>query len=332
LSGNVRPRIPARAAYLDAFETGVLRARARDAVAALADCTICPRDCHADRTGRPLGPVRSPRNYCGIGRRAVVSSASPHFGEEAPLTGTRGSGTIFFAGCSLGCVFCQNHEISCGRGGRPFDADDLATLMLRLQAQGCHNLNFVTPTHVVPQLLEALVLAVEGGLRVPLVYNGGGYERVETLRWLDGVVDLYLPDLKLLRPETGRRLFHAPRYGEVAKTAVREMHRQVGDLVVDATGVARRGLLVRHLVMPGGLADTEAVCRFLADEISPDTYVNLMAQYHPAGDVYRLDDAPELRRRPTSDELARAAEAAGAAGLRRVDGIGLTRAATRVRD
>jgi putative pyruvate formate lyase activating enzyme len=320
VTGNVRPRLPARAAYLDAFEAGVLQERARAAVAALAECTICPRDCHADRSGAALGPVRSPRNYCGVGRRAVVASAFPHFGEEAPITGTRGSGTIFFAGCSLACVFCQNHEISCLCEGQPFDADDLATLMLRLQAQGCHNLNFVTPTHVVPQLLEALVIAVDAGLRVPLVYNCGGLEKVETLRWLTGVVDIYLPDLKLLRPETGRRLLHAPRYGEIAKAAVREMHRQTGDLVVDATGIARRGVLVRHLVMPGGLSDTAAVCRFLAEELSPDTWLNLMAQYRSAGEVA---DIPELLRRPTADELRGAAEAARDAGLRRVDGIGL---------
>lgn len=322
---------PARPSYLDAYERGVLQERAREAVLALSDCAICPRACHAKRTGLPVGPVRSPGNWCGTGRHAIVSSAFPHLGEEAPITGTRGSGTIFFAGCNLACVFCQNDGISCRREGAPFDADDLATLMLRLQAQGCHNVNFVTPTHVVPQILEALVIAVEAGLRVPLVWNTGGFDSVETLSWLDGVVDVYMPDLKFLRPETGRRLAHAPRYGEVAKDALREMHRQVGDLVVDARGIARRGLLVRHLVLPAGLSDTEAVCGFLVDEISPNTYINLMAQYRPAGDVTR--GAPDQRdiglrdiaRRPTPDELVRAVEAARAAGLVRIDGLGQER-------
>ena len=314
-----RPCSPApRSQNLRAHEDGTLAERARAAVAALADCTVCPRACGADRRGRPLGRVGDPRNYCGTGRRAIVSSSFPHFGEESCLVSTGGSGTIFFGGCNLACGFCQNYDLSCGREGQELGAAELAGRMLELQERGCHNVNLVTPSHVVPQILEALVLAVEDGLRLPLVYNTSGFDRLETLRWLDGVVDVYMPDLKTLDAEKARRWMNAPAYPAVAKAALREMFRQVGDLVLDERGIARRGVLVRHLVMPESGSDTAEVCRFLAEELGPDTYVNLMHQYHPAGQAH---EHPELRRRPTSPELRAALEAARSAGVRRLDGI-----------
>jgi putative pyruvate formate lyase activating enzyme len=263
---------------LSLLENGELARRAQAAVEALADCTCCPRLCHADRRQDD-----SPKSYCRTGRRAIVSSAFPHHGEEDCLRGWAGSGTIFFSHCNLRCEFCQNFEISWEGEGRTVDADRLAELMLRLQECGCHNINFVTPSHVVPQILEALVVAAQRGLRLPLVYNTGGYDRLETLRCLDGVVDIYMPDFKFWSPDTARELANAADYPEVAKAALREMHRQVGDLVVDTKGLARRGLLVRHLVMPGGLDETREILGFLAREISPDTFVNVMPQYRPEG-------------------------------------------------
>ncbi len=246
----------------------------------------------------------------------MVSSFNPHFGEEAPLVGWGGSGTIFLTSCNLRCVFCQNYEISHRMEGEEVEAKDLAAMMVRLQAMGCHNINFVTPTHQVPQILEALALAVPGGLRVPLVYNCGGYEAVPTLRLLDGIVDIYMPDFKFADPGPAATYADAPDYPEVAKAAMREMHRQVGDLVLDQRGVARRGLLVRHLVMPGGLAGTRAVMRFLAQEISRNTYVNIMAQYRPCGLAHQY---PAIHRGITAAEYREAVAAAMAEGIHRLD-------------
>jgi len=264
--------------YLALSESGELGRLAQAAVEALADCTCCPRLCHADRCQDD-----SPKSYCRTGRRAVVSSAFPHHGEEGCLRGWAGSGTIFFSQCNLRCVFCQNFDISWEGQGRRVTAQQLADQMLRLQELGCHNINFVTPSHVVPQILEALAVAAERGLRLPLVYNTGGYDRLETLRWLDGVVDIYMPDFKFWKPETAKELAKAADYPEVAGAAIREMHRQVGDLVLDEHGLARRGLLVRHLVMPGGLDETREILRFLVNNVSPDTFVNVMPQYRPEG-------------------------------------------------
>jgi putative pyruvate formate lyase activating enzyme len=298
-------------AYLGLYERGELAERARRAVAMLADCALCGRQCHADR--REAEPAASPgagkAPFCRTGRLAWVSSAFAHHGEENCLRGTRGSGTIFFSHCNLRCIFCQNYEISWLGEGRPAAPEELADVMLRLQARGCHNVNFVTPSHVVPQILQALELAVAAGLRLPLVYNTGGYDRVETLRLLDGVVDIYMPDFKFWSPEVGRQLAAAENYREIACAAIREMHRQVGDLTLDEHGVARRGLLVRHLVMPGDRAGTRDVMRFLAREISRDTYVNVMAQYHPAGQAFRHRpiDRP-VSRREWADALAAARE------------------------
>jgi putative pyruvate formate lyase activating enzyme len=242
----------------------------------------------------------------------VVSSYGPHFGEEPPLTGWRGSGTVFFTWCNLRCLYCQNYEISQEGEGRPVDELELAQMMLTLQQWGCHNINLVTPTHVVPQILSALAIAVERGLSLPLVYNTGGYDSVGTLRLLEGIVDIYMPDMKYSDAEVGRRLSGVPDYPERNREAVREMHRQVGDLVIEG-GLARRGLIVRHLILPHGLAGTEGVVRFLAEEISPRTYVNIMGQYRPC---YRARETEELARPVTADEYLAGLELARRAGMR----------------
>ncbi|MGQ9573948.1 MAG: radical SAM protein [Thermoguttaceae bacterium] len=298
-------------AYTALLESGELARRAGSAIEALADCTLCGRQCHADR----LGPGQ-PKSFCRTGRTAVVSSFFPHHGEESCLRGTRGSGTIFFAHCNLRCVFCQNYEISWLGEGRPATAEHLAAMMLRLQDLGCHNINLVTPSHVVPQILEALCLAAADGLRLPIVYNTGSYDRVETLRLLDGVVDIYMPDFKFWDPDVAYELARARDYPEIARQAIKEMHRQVGDLVLDERGIARRGLLVRHLVMPNNVAGTREVMRFLASEISANTYVNIMAQYHPEGQAFEhpLIDRPIMR-----GEWAEAVAIARQEGLWRFD-------------
>jgi putative pyruvate formate lyase activating enzyme len=244
-----------------------------------------------------------------------VSSAKPCHGEEVCLRGSDGSGTIFFSNCNLGCVFCQDYEISREGSGRPITAEQLADEMLQLQQRGCHNINLVTPSHVVPQILEALVVAAECGLRLPLVYNSGGYDRLETLRWLDGVVDIYLPDFKFWKVETAQELAHAADYPEVARAAIKEMHRQVGDLVLGDDGLAWRGLLVRHLIMPEGLDETRAILHFLASDVSPDTRVNVMPKYWPVGLASRY---PRIARSLTSREFREAVIAARQEGLRLV--------------
>jgi len=293
--------------YLRLREGGVLRARARAASERLGRCDLCPRHCRANRRAVPLqGAV------CRIGACAVVHGAFPHFGEERCLSGRQGSGTVFFSGCNLQCAYCQNWETSQEGQGREISAEGLAELMLSLQAQGCHNINLVSPSHVVAQLLEAVALAAERGLSLPLVYNTGGYDSPESLALLDGVVDIYLPDMKYGNDLAGRRYSRVRNYASVNRAAVREMHRQVGDLVLDGDGLARRGLLVRHLVLPGGAAGTEDVLRFLAEKISAGTALHLMAQYRAA---YRAADFSELSRRPSPAELAAAMAAAGRLGL-----------------
>jgi len=297
-----------RAAYLG-LDRSELGRRARAARARLASCDICPRECGVDRLG-------DERDACQTGRWALVSSVGPHFGEESPLVGARGSGTVFFAGCNLACRFCQNADISQLTHGEPVEAAELARMMLAVQGMGCHNLNLVTPTHVTAQILEALVVAVERGLELPIVYNCGGYESLETLRLLDGIVDIYMPDLKYMSAGPGERLSGVPDYPEVAQAALKEMQRQVGELTVDEQGVSRRGLLVRHLVLPDGLAGTAEAMRFLAEEISPGTYVNVMDQYRPC---HLVIGDPQLGRRLTAREHADALQAALDAGLTRLD-------------
>ena len=297
------------AAYIALAESGELEQRVQQASARLSACDLCPRLCGVNRTDGEFGT-------CATGRHAILSSAGPHLGEEAPLVGRHGSGTIFVASCNLGCDFCQNADISHDKIGREATADEWSNLMLGLQRSGCHNINIVTPSHVIPALLEAISLAVAKGLRLPLVYNSGGYDRVDALELLDGVVDIYMPDFKFWDGDVAERYARARDYPESTRDAIREMHRQVGDLEVGDDGVATRGLLVRHLVLPEGLAGTGDVCRFLAQEISRDTYVNIMDQYHPAGKVSRLGP---LERRITADEYRDAVRAARDAGLWRFD-------------
>jgi putative pyruvate formate lyase activating enzyme len=296
--------------YVALHRSGELAERAARAAELLGPrCLVCPRLCKVDRRADRPG-------LCGVGRHAVVASHFPHFGEEDCLRGRHGSGTIFFGGCNLRCVFCQNHEISWRPRGETATPERLAAMMLELQAGGCHNINWVTPEHVVPQILEALPLAVERGLRLPIVYNTSSYDSLGSLRLMDGVVDVYMPDFKLWSAELSRRYLAKRDYAEVARETVKEMHRQVGDLALDGDGMARRGLILRHLVMPGMLDETEAILRFVADELGPDTYVNVMAQYYPAG---RTSEFEEIDRRPEPSEFERALELARDLGLRRLD-------------
>lgn len=300
-------------AYLGLHRTGELARRAGEALDLLGPrCRVCPRGCRVDRR---RADVRAP---CRIGRTAVVASHFAHMGEEDPLRGWRGSGTIFFSGCNLRCVFCQNFDISWRVEGRPAGPERLAAMMLELQASGCHNVNLVTPEHVVPQILEALPIAVEGGLRLPLVYNTSSFDGPESLALLDGVVDVYMPDLKLWSPAAARRYLRRADYPAVARRAVAEMHRQVGDLELDERGVARRGVLLRHLVMPGMVEETERILRWIAEELGPWTYLNLMGQYRPAG-LARGGEYPEIDRPPSRDEYGRAVALAFGLGLRRLD-------------
>lgn len=268
-------------------------------------CRVCPRHCKVDRAADDR------RGFCRVGQRAVVFSAHPHFGEEPVLVGRQGSGTIFFSSCNLACVYCQNWEISQIRMGQEVEPAQVAEMMLRLQGAGCHNVNFVSPTVYVPQILAALPYAIDGGLQVPLVYNTGGYDSIEELKLLDGVVDIYMPDIKYSDERTAGRYSIVKGYYETAKAAVREMHRQVGDLVVD-DGIALRGLVIRHLVLPHDLSGTDEVMRFIAEELSRDSYVNVMAQYRPEHKALRY---PELSRRLTAEEYWGALEAARRHGL-----------------
>jgi len=283
-----------------------LRRRAALAIEMLEDCNVCAQDCHVNRLEGELGFCRAPGN-------AVISTYGPHHGEEDVLSGTRGSGTVFFAHCNLSCVFCQNCDISQHDEGREVEAQELGEIMLKLQARGCHNINLVSPSHFVPQILAALVTAVEGGLDIPIVYNTGGYDALHTLRLLDGVIDIYMPDIKFGSNEMGKKYAKAPQYYDIVKAAVKEMHRQVGDLQVNEEGLATRGLLVRHLVLPGDISGSGAVMQFLAGEISPSTCVNVMEQYYPAHKAFKY---PELNRRITPREFDRALEKAEKAGLK----------------
>ncbi len=296
--------------YVELHRSGRLAARAEEALALLSSCRLCGRRCGVNRLEeRGLGG-------CRTGRFAKVASFGPHHGEESPIRGRRGSGTIFFAACNLACIYCQNWELSRLDRGEETGPEELAEAMLSLQAMGCHNLNLVSPTHVLPQVLEALVVAAGRGLEIPIVYNTGGYDSPEALALLEGVVDIYMPDIKYASDEAGLEFSGVPRYARVNREAVLEMHRQVGDLELDGEGLARRGLLVRHLVLPGGLAGSREVLRFLASHVSPRTAVNVMDQYHPA---FRALRRPPLDRRPTVEEVREALEEARRLGLRLVD-------------
>jgi putative pyruvate formate lyase activating enzyme len=307
----------AQPAYLAPQVRDGLDRRVAATLEQLRCCRTCPRDCQVDRLTGKAG-------FCRTGRHAIVSSAFAHHGEEDCLRGWRGSGTIFFSMCNLGCIFCQNWDISHRPSGQEVDAAKLADLMLALQSEGCHNINLVTPSHVAPQLVEALALAIERGLRLPVVYNTSAYDSVNTLRLMDGLIDIYMPDFKFWRAETANQLTAAGDYPERARDAIREMHRQVGVLKLSADGLACRGVLVRHLVMPGQVAESRAIFRWLATEISPDTYVNIMAQYTPAYAAVRAGGATrqspaDIDRRPTRQEIEEAFAAAREAGLWRFD-------------
>ena len=298
------------AAYLELHHNGELKARVQEAYRRLEQCNICAHTCGANRRESAQGAV------CRTGERASVSSFAPHFGEEAPLVGRGGSGTIFFSRCNLLCQFCQNYEISQLGHGQEVEPENLAAMMMRLQEVGCHNINLVSPSHVVPQILAGLLIAAEAGLHLPLVYNTGGYDSPATLKLLDGIIDIYMPDMKYADETVARRYSKIKNYPAVNQAAVKEMHRQVGDLVADGRGVAQRGLLVRHLVLPEELAGTRQIVRFLADEISPRTYLNVMNQYRAC---YKAGNLPPLDRGITPQEYNEAVQMAQDAGLTRLD-------------
>lgn len=297
------------AAYLELYHSGKLKERVEAAKSLLQNCSVCPRVCGVNRLEGEVGK-------CRIAREVMVSSYGPHFREEAPLVGRHGSGTIFFTNCNLKCLFCQNCSISQLGEGERVSREELAYMMLSIQNSGCHNINLVSPTHVVPQILEALEVAVESGLHLPLVYNTGGYDSIKTLRILDGIIDIYMPDMKYGDEQIAKELSGIEKYPQINKAAVREMHRQVGDLQMGQDGVAQRGLLVRHLVLPNGLAGTKEVLDFLANRISPNTYVNIMAQYHPCYEAYEI---PSLARRISPTEFQEALTLARQAGLGQLD-------------
>ncbi len=295
--------------YLKLYQSKELFRRIEILNQKLSSCQLCPRRCKVNR-------LKDGKGVCKTGEFAYVSSFGPHLGEESPLVGTRGSGTIFFTHCNLGCVFCQNYDISHLGEGSPASDEELSEAMLRLKNMECHNINFVTPTHVVPQILRALTLAIEKGLDLPLVYNTGGYDLVSTLELLEGVFDIYMPDFKFSDSETAQRLCKAPDYPEIVKSALIEMHRQTGDLIVDQRGIAQRGLIIRHLVLPENLAGTDEALKFISSNLSKNSYVNLMDQYRPA---YHSDNFPPLNRRITSREYAEALNLAKKYGLKRLD-------------
>ena len=299
-----------RAAYLETYEKGLFPERVRQAFLLLEKCTVCPRKCSVDRT-------RGEKGFCRAGGLAEISSYGPHFGEERPLVGRHGSGTIFLTYCNLGCIFCQNYSISRLGEGDEISFEKFSGIIVQLQRTGCHNINFVSPSHFVPHILKALPPAIEKGLTVPLVYNTGGYDSLEALKLLDGVFDIYMPDFKYTRGDVAEKYSQAPDYPAVVEAALKEMHRQTGDLVMDEQRIALRGLLVRHLVLPAGLAGTREAMRFLATEISRDTYVNIMEQYYPCGNLIPPDSP--LSRRITREEFREAVRIAKEEGITRID-------------
>ena len=302
-------------AYLKLYETNrsVFRERIEEGLAVLESCDVCPRDCHVNR-------MKDEHGKCRTGRHAWVGSYFPHFGEEDCLRGWNGSGTIFFSFCNLKCVFCQNHELSWDGAGKQVSAEEISDMMIELQDRGCHNINFVTPEHVVPQAWEAIPPAIEKGLRLPIVYNTSAYDSIHSLKLMEGIVDIYMPDFKFWDPGLSKFYMTESTYPEVAREAVREMHRQVGDLKFDDHGLALRGLIVRHLVMPNRVAGAEEIFRFLAEEISPHTYLNVMDQYYPDAQVVRKPGRyKDIERRISGAEFREAREAARDAGLYRID-------------
>lgn len=295
--------------YIGTAAQGLLKEKIATAYNMLKSCVLCPRRCGVNRLAGETGT-------CKTGKSAWVSSYHPHFGEEDPLVGSRGSGTIFFTHCNLMCLFCQNFDISHQGNGQPVSDDELADIMLALQNQGCHNINFVSPSHVVPQMLSAIEIAANKGLSVPLVFNTGGYDRVATLKLLEGVFNIYMPDFKFWDPRIAENACQAGDYPEIARRSLLEMHRQVGDLQVDAQGIARHGLLIRHLVLPDGLAGTRKIMKFIAQRLSRNSYVNIMSQYRPCG---RADEVKGLNSTLSTDEYHLAVQAAKEEGITRLD-------------
>lgn len=293
--------------YLRNLSTAEFSKRVNQALDNLTMCNICPLNCGVNR-------LEEKKGVCLTGRYAQISSYGPHHGEEKPLRGWRGSGTIFFSRCNLHCVFCQNAEISQEGFGKAVTAEELAEIMLELQKMGCHNINLVSPSHVVPQILESVFLASHRGLNLPIVYNCGGYDSVDTLQLLDGVIDIYMPDMKYADEMISKKYSRVPNYPKINQAAVLEMYRQVGDLVMDKKGIAVKGLLVRHLIMPDGIAGTENILQFLAEKVSRNVYLNLMDQYWPA---YQANRYPEINRRVSQSEMKKAIDIARAMDLQR---------------
>jgi putative pyruvate formate lyase activating enzyme len=292
--------------YIETYRNGTLKKASEEAFRMLESCVICPRKCRVNR-------LQDKKGFCRTGLKARVCSSMLHHGEEPPISGERGSGTIFFSECSLSCVYCQNYEFSqLGQGGREVSAEELAALMMRLQKMGAHNLNLVTPTHVMPQILGALLIAVPAGLKIPIVYNTGGYELAEIIALLDGIVDIYLPDMRYADNEAAIKYSAAPDYPKYNREAVKQMHRQVGLAEINSSGIIEKGLIIRHLVLPNNIAGTDKIMRFIADEISQDTYISLMSQYFPC---HKADKFKEISRRITQEEYEEAQEAMQAYGL-----------------
>jgi putative pyruvate formate lyase activating enzyme len=293
--------------YIRLHEKGELRQRVQILNEFLRECLLCPRQCRVNRLEGETG-------YCKAGAGLEISSAFPHFGEEPPLVGRHGSGTIFLTHCNLRCVFCQNYDISHLGRGELLTLSDMAKVMLRLQEMGCHNINFVTPTHYVPQIIASFPEAIEMGLRLPIVYNCSGYESIEVIRLLKDIVDVYMPDVKFMKGEYSEKFCNAPDYPWVTKNVLEEMHCQVGDLTLNSDGIAERGLLIRHLVMPKEVSSSEEVFQFIAEKISVHSYINVMEQYRPE---FRAEGYPEINRRITPKEYLEAIQMAKRFGLYR---------------
>ena len=297
------------ASYLGLLESNELKKRVYEAYHQLTHCRICAHECGINRMGGDVG-------FCGTGSHAIVSSYGRHLGEEYPIRGERGSGTIFFSRCNLHCQYCQNSDISQAPAGDEIDAKDLAYIMLEIQGMGCHNINLVSPSHVVPQILAGLFVAAKAGLNIPLVYNTGGYDHLNTLNLLDGIIDIYMPDMKYANDDIGKKYSGISDYPKVNQSAVIEMHKQVSDLSCDKRGIAYRGLLIRHLILPNNIESTRKILSFISNNISKNTYINLMDQYHPAYNAYKF---PELNRRITKEEYDEALKSAKSLGLNRLD-------------
>jgi putative pyruvate formate lyase activating enzyme len=291
--------------YLDAFNSGKLERLIEQVFKMLESCAICPRQCKVNR-------LKDQKGFCKTGLKAKACSYMPHHGEEPPISGERGSGTIFFSHCNMNCVYCQNYEFSQAGEGREVRAADLAAFMLELQSLGCHNINLVTPTHVMPQILKALHIAISKGLKIPLVYNTGGYELPEMIRLLDGVVDIYLADMRYADPEMSAKYSNAPEYPKYNQASVKEMQRQVGIADMDDQGIIKRGLIIRHLVLPNNISGTGKIMKFIAQELSPEIYISLMSQYIP---YYRAQEFADISRRVTLEEYEEAKEAMHKCGL-----------------